>query len=112
MENPMTYPMCAQTVTIYRMDKGQICRRVAEGCYYRYSEEINGQTLGRKFLLIQPGEEKIRPGDRIYDGIGPEVSLDAWEDFLPQSVPGLSVAAYATPWHWEGKICHTEAGWK
>ena len=48
------------------------------------------------------------PGDRIYDGVGPEQVV--WESFLPVNVPGLSELAYATPWYWEGEYSHWEAG--
>ena len=112
----MVYPQCCQTVTVYRQQGDVIFRRVAEGCFYRYGDEEKVSPEGirhvRKFLLIQPSGESILPGDRIYDGIGPEVTVQQWEHFLPAAVPGLSVAAYATPWHWEGQICHVEAGRK
>ncbi len=116
MDCPMVYPQCCQSVTVYRQQGDVIFRRVAENCYYRYGDEEKHTPEGirsvRKFLLIQPGAEEIRPGDRIYEGVGPEVTAQEWDGFLPCSVPGLSVAAYANPWHWEGQICHIEAGRK
>ena len=116
MENPFAYPMCCQTVTVYRRSGGQVQRYVRQGCYYRWEdcvfESEQGDRPVRKFLLIQPGADPVRPGDRIFGGEGPAVTVQDWEDFLPVRVPGLSEAAYAAPWYWEGRICHWEAGRK
>ena len=110
------YPMCDQTVTVYHRDGDNIVRRVVHGCYYRYEDRLTEDEQGlrfvRKFLLIQPGENAIYPGDRVIEGEGPLVDKRRWDAFLPATVPGLSQAAYAAPWHWEGKICHWEAGRK
>lgn len=110
------YPMCHQTVTVYRKEGDTVMRRVAHGCYYRYedhlSEDMEGLQFARKFLLIQPGREAILPGDRIMEGIGPQITAQQWYGFVPAAVPGLSQAAYARPWHWEGQIQHYEAGRK
>lgn len=104
------YPLCDRTVTLYRQEEDRVSRRVLEGCFYRFEDAQNQERFTRKFLLIRPGAEEIRPGDRVFDGIGPEEV--SWENFLPVNVPGLSEAAYAAPWHWEGKIAHWEAGRK
>ena len=116
MDNPFPYPLCSQTVTVYHKTGSAVERRVAPGCYYHYEDVCTEDAVGirrrRKFLLIQPGEKRIYPGDRIFDGVGPEVTAADWAGFLPIGVPGLSEAAYATPWHWEGRLCHTEAGRK
>ena len=116
MENPFAYPMCCQTVTIYRKEGAAVTRRVVRDCYYRYADTLTEAEQGvrfvRKFLLIQPGQERICPGDRVLEGEGPQVTADRWETFVPVNVPGLSQAAYAAPWHWEGQICHWEAGRK
>lgn len=110
------YPMCDQTVTVYRKVGDAIERRVVHGCYYRFEDHLTEDAQGlrfiRKFLLIQPGQKPIYPGDRILEGEGPSVSPNRWEQFLPAVVPGLSQVSYAAPWHWEGKICHWEAGRK
>ena len=110
------YPVCHQTVTVYRKEGDTVMRRVAHGCYYRFEdhllEDVQGLRFVRKFLLIQPGDEKILPGDRVLEGVGPVVEKAQWEQFVPACVPGLSQVAYATPWHWEGKIQHIEAGRK
>ena len=110
------YPVCHQTVTVYRKEGGTVTRRVAYGCYYRFEdhllEDAQGLRFVRKFLLIQPGKEKILPGDRIVEGIGPNVDVSQWDKFEPACVPGLSQVAYVAPWHWEGEIQHIEAGRK
>lgn len=116
MENPFAYPMCSQTVTVYRLSQDQVYRRVQPGCYYRWrdyvSQDDQGDRLVRNFLLIQPGENPIYPGDRIFDGEGPILTVQDWEGFLPVRVPGLSETAYAQPWYWQDKLCHWEAGRK
>lgn len=106
----LTYPMCDRTVTVYRRVGDAVERRVLEGCFYRYQDTVGEEQFVRKFLLIWPGQEAIRPGDRVLDGVGPETVC--WEEFLPVNVPGLAEAAYAAPWYWEGKISHWEAGRK
>ncbi len=110
------YPMCRQTVTVYHKEGDTVVRRVVHGCYYHFEDNLredeNGLRLVRKFLLIQPGAEPLFPGDRIVEGIGPQVTAAQWYSFVPPAVPGLSEAAYAAPWHWEGQIQHFEAGRK
>ena len=110
------YPMCEQTVTVYRKAGDTVERRVQTGCFYRFTdclqEDDRGLRFTRKFLLIQPGDAPLYPGDRVLEGEGPVVTAQQWESFLPATVPGLSQAAYAAPWHWEGKIRHWEAGRK
>ncbi len=109
----MDYPLCDRTVTVYHRQGEAVTRRVVHGCWYHYEDVCDEnlvQGFARKFLLIQPGENMIYPGDRIFDGEGPE-TVD-WDTFLPVNVPGLSQAAYATPWQLNGQICHVEAGRK
>ena len=110
------YPMCQQTVTVYRKVGDAVVRRVAKNCYYRFedclTEDQQGLRFCRKCLLIQPGREALRPGDRVLEGEGPVITADRWDTFLPAAVPGLSQLAYAAPWHWEGEIQHWEAGRK
>ena len=106
----IVYPLCDRTVTLYRKTGEQVERQVLEGCFYRYEDAVTEEQFLRKFVLIHPGAEEIRPGDRVYDGIGPEQVV--WAEFLPITQPGLSEAAYAAPWCWEGKIVHWEAGRK
>ena len=101
-------PLCDKTVTVYRKVDGQVERTVLTGCFYRYEDVLGEARFTRKCLLIHPGATKFCPGDRIYDGVGPEQVV--WESFLPVNVPGLSELAYATPWYWEGEYSHWEAG--
>ena len=102
------YSFCCQTVTIYRQTPEKILRQVIPGCFLQWKD-----TLGesRDFLLIQPGEEQlVFPGDKVFEGIGPEVTLESWDPFSPTVLPGLGEVTYASAYHWEGKFCHTEAG--
>ena len=106
----LSYPLCNQTITLYRPADDGVQRQVLEGCFYRYEDRVTEDRFVRKFILICPGKTEVRPGDRIFDGIGPESVV--WAEFLPISVAGLSQADYAAPWYWEGKIAHWEAGRK
>ena len=106
----IAYPLCDRTVTLYRRKGAAVERRILEGCFYHYEDSANEMQFQRKFLLIRPGAEEICPGDRVFDGIGPE-TVD-WETFLPICVPGLGEVAYATPWYWDGRNVHWEAGRK
>lgn len=111
----LDYGLCCQTVTVYRMGDFGVERLVADGCLYDYedviTQDVPGGRLERKFLLVMPGsEQRVFPGDRIYDGVGPE-TVD-WARFIPASVPGLSIAEYARPCRWAGAVCHVEAGRK
>ena len=107
--------MFGQTVTLYRMEDGMLNRQVLEGCHYEYEDrlvwDVPGGRLERKFLLVVPGaQQQVFVGDRVYDGIGPEV-VD-WETFLSVNVPGLSHVAYVRPCRWGSGVCHLEAGRK
>lgn len=115
MACPLDYSCCCQTVTVYRKDGDGITRTVAENCYLELEdvqrEYLAGGRAERKFLLVMPGEpQRILPGDRIYDGIGPEIAPGEWSAFIPARVPGLVEAEYAKPFFWEGVLCHVEAG--
>ena len=117
MAMPVDYGMCTQTVTVYRKTPEGIVRIQISGCFLQWQDEIGFEQTGvrkeRKFLLIQPGtEQMVFPGDRVLEGIGPEISVADWETFLPVRVNGLGEVAYATAYHWEGDFCHTEAGRK
>lgn len=109
------YSLCENTVTVYRMENAQLQRLVIPGCHYSWENVLVtdglGQRMERKFLLIVPaGVQQVFPGDRIYDGIGPEEV--EWDRFIPVNVPGLSVAEYVRICRWEDEICHIEAGRK
>lgn len=104
-------PLCDQTVTVYRKD----ARLVVENCFYRYTRTQDSSNLGsrqeRTFLLVVPaGGYAPEIGDRIYPGIGP-VTVE-WETFLPCTVEGLGEVTYVTPWYFDGRLHHFEAGRK
>ena len=101
-------PLCDRTVTVYRKEGDRVTRTVVQGCFYQYEDVLGEDTFQRKCLLIRPGAEGFRPGDRVLDGVGPEEV--SWEGFLPVNVPGLSELSYATPWYWAGEYSHWEAG--
>lgn len=111
----MTYPMCEQTVTVYRKAGDTVCRQVHEGCFYHWQDRLvraaAGVRLERTFLLIMPGQtQQVFPGDRVLEGVGPEVTAQQWAGFIPVNVPTLSEAEYAKVWRLDGAVCHTEAG--
>ena len=114
--NPVSYDLCNQTVTVYRPLEDRILRRVTRG-FYRWEDTVREndgvEHFARKFLLILPGSpQQMFPGDRVIAGEGPEITKEQWDSFVPSAVAGLSQAAYATPWYWDGEIVHTEAGRK
>lgn len=107
----MIYPLCDQTVTLYRRQGENVLRRVLEGCHFSYRQVRKAQALGQRedteFLLVVPGEADILPGDRILPGIGGEAS---WEELIPACIPGLCQVAYVRPCYLGGTISHVEAG--
>ena len=114
---PLDYSLCQQTVTIYRRQADAIVRQVVDGCFFRLEHQQKLDTLGchreKPFLLIMPGDAQcVFPGDRVMEGVGPEVSPEEWSRFVPALVEGLAQISYATPFCWEGRICHVEAGGK
>lgn len=115
MEAPVESGLFEQTVTIYQLRDNQVTRTVVGGaCLQMYTEQAwdregHGQEV--KFLLILPGEDvSLSPGDRVYDGIGPEVTAEGWSRFIPALVPKLGQIAYVKPYYWQGVLSHTEAG--
>lgn len=107
----MMHPLCTQTVTIYTHTPAGVSRRVVTGCFYQYRKTQTADGLeDTKFLLVLPPQAQIDLGDRIIEGIGPEQVV--WESFLPVNTPGLSQAAYVTPYYFEGRLHHWEAGRK
>lgn len=112
---PVDHSLCNQTVTVYRNDNGSLQRFVAEDCHYVWEDvtvtDVAGTRFERRFLLIMPGSrQRVFPGDRIYNGVGPEAVN--WREFIPVKVEGLSETAYVRPRWWGGEICHVEAGRK
>lgn len=117
MTAPADYRFCTQTVTVYRKTPEGIFRQVIPGCYLQMQDNVGFAQLGhrqeRKFLLVQPGDKQlVFAGDRIYAGVGPQITGKQWPAFLPEQVEGLAVAEYATAYFWQDQFCHAEAGRK
>lgn len=113
---PLDYSLCNQTVTVYRLEGGSVKRQVFHNAHYQYTVhqvmDQQGRRQETKCLLLLPGEADLQPGDRVYDGIGTELTTEKWKHFLPVTVTGLSEISYVTPYFWDGQLCHTEAGRK
>ena len=110
----MEYPLCDRTVTVYRLESGQVLRQVVHGCYFQQSEELvteyTGNRLQPAFLLVMPGQtQRVFAGDRVMAGEGPIVSAGQWVRFVPALVPGLVQVGQVKPCYWQGVLCHTEA---
>lgn len=103
----MDYRVCRHTVTVYR--KGH--RQVLENCCLEYTDAVVHDTTGRQckrpFLLVVPGDGPVQVDDLIYDGIGPQITEDAWQSFVPANEPRLMQVQYVKHYG-----CHTEAGRK
>ena len=110
----LDYGLCNQTVTLYGLRGDKVKRQVVENAHYTWQIQQVTDDLGirqeRKFHLIIPGAVDLLPGDRVYDGKGPEITLLQWQSFIPVMVSGLSQVEYVCPYRWQGEICHTEAG--
>lgn len=117
MTAPLDYSLCDQTVTVYHKQGNTVLRQIVEGCYYHWQQVQQEDEYGihRETLcqLILPGAEHfVSISDRVYNGIGPQIGVEAWHTFLPVAVSGLSEINYVSPCYWEGAICHIEAGRK
>jgi len=113
--NPLDYSLCDHTVTFYRKSGEEIQRKVADNCHLscrcREATESYGKSMEKKFLLIIPaGGFTPEPGDRVYDGIGPEKVN--WARFIPALVPALYEVSFVNPCCWDGEVVHWEAGHK
>ena len=102
---------------MYRRTQAGIVRADLPNCFLQWEDCVSYDRLGRqqerKFLLIQPGEsQQVFPGDRVLEGIGPEITESQWPTFVPELVEKLGEVAYAKAYHWQGQFCHTEAGRK
>ena len=104
----MPFPMelCDRVVTLYRLRKGQVLRQVTKA-FYHYKDVQLEDRFCREFLLVLPEEIPLLPGDRVFDGVGPE-AVD-WETFLPVTVPGLSQIGRVSPYRFREKFHHIEA---
>ena len=116
--NPVRYDLCNQTVTVYRKAEGkeEYIRKVYSKAFLDRKKTISVDKTGSReansFLLVIPGNEQtVFVEDKVYEGIGPEISTaDEWRKFIPATVPELVVVKYADPKRWNGQIVHTEAG--
>ncbi len=117
MTSPLDYSLCNQTVTVYRKEKSTIRKQQISGCYFTWEEVQTEDEFGvrreTKCLLILPGDDqRVFIGDRVYNGVGPDVSIREWGSFIPVNVAGLAEINYVAPYYWEGELCHIEAGRK
>lgn len=115
MSCPLDYSLCDQTVTIYRMAQGQLIRQVTDGALltveYEQTPGVSGEEYTVHCHVILAGEDAcLLPGDRIMQGIGPELSPAEWGQFLPVRVPGLAQLERVKPFYWQGRQCHVEGG--
>lgn len=116
--SPADYRLCNQTVTIYHWDgKETVTRRVIEkGAFLDFKKVQSVSKLGSAekngFLLVIPCDEiPVAAGDKVFHGVGPEITSRAdWAGFKPSTVPGLVVVEYVDPKYWKDKLVHVEAG--
>ena len=116
--SPVDYRLCNQTVTIYHWDGGDsITRQVIEnGAFLDYKKVQSVSKLGSAekngFLLVIPSSEVlVAVEDKVFHGVGPEVTTAAeWRKFVPSTVPGLVVVEYVDPKYWKDRLVHVEAG--
>ena len=106
---PLDYSLCQDTVTVYHREG--LTRQVLEGVHYEFTSrrEVEGgiAQVSRGFHLVIPGEGRIRPGDKVLLGIGPELS--AWNDLLPETCDTLGIVTSVQPRYYHGRLTHTEA---
>lgn len=106
--------LCRDTVTLYRMTEHGVKRWVLEQCCLQIREkqveDSYNPQFQRAFLLIVPAQQQILTGDRVVGGVGPEVTVEQWESFIPANVPGLCQVQYVQPYYVMGSYSHTEAG--
>ncbi len=115
---PVDYRLCNQTVTLYHWSGGdEIARKVIEkGAFldFKKVQSVDKTGIGESngFLLVIPCSEiPVAVGDKVFHGVGPEISTRAaWAGFIPSKVPGLLVVEYVDPKYWQGRLVHVEAG--
>lgn len=106
----MEYPLCDQTVTVYRLGDGQVLRQVLEECYLELEEATLSQDARPEgsFLLVVPSTlQRVFPGDRLVPGIGPQVSDPS--QLLPVYIKDLMTVKKVRRFYWDGKLSHIEA---
>lgn len=101
----LSYPLCTQTVTIYRKSAGGILRQVLSGCGYFPKTVLHQRDVGHRksadFLLIVPGDREIFPDDRVIEGEGPVFTR--WAELYDVPLIG-SVKTF----RWGNDVCHRE----
>ena len=113
MINPLSYDLCDKTVTVYRMENGEITRNVLENTFFQWSKTLKNEKYGDAYqvealLIIPCGELCIQPGDRVLEGVGPEIASEQWDSFVPALVQGLYELKTVKPCYWQGTLCHVE----
>lgn len=105
----MDYPLCDQTVTVYRKVGEEIHRYEYPGCHLQNKAVLVRDQFGTflkwEFLLIVPGDRQVMVGDRVL--AGRTKAYREWE-----KLGGAMEVAYAKPYILDGKIVHWEAGSK
>lgn len=113
---PVDYKFCNQTVTVYHKEENTVTRTVYTRAFLDWKKtqtvDKTGSREANSFLLIIPGSSQaVFVDDKVYEGIGPEITdRAAWAEFIPSKVSGVVVVSYADTKKWENKIVHTEAG--
>lgn len=113
---PVDYRLCNQTVTVYHKECDSITRTVYENAFLDYKKTQTVDKTGSKeansFLLVIPGSSQaVFIDDKVYEGVGPEIStVEQWRDFIPSKVRGVVVVKYADCKKWDNAIVHSEAG--
>ena len=89
--NPLDYSLCAMSVTVESGDAS----RALSGVHFEFTDTREVATgredRSRNFLLVIPGEDPIKAGDRVI--------------FQGQR----AVVATVKPRYFQGRLCHTEA---
>ena len=110
--NLMDDSLWGQTVTLYRQMPDGICRQVVEKAYLHRKDSRKLTACGAErtkvFTLILPFDSDIACGDRVWEGIGPKA--ESWNTFLPASYGELMEVNYVQKYHWDGRVCHVQAG--
>ena len=114
--SPVSYGLCAQTVTVYHRDGDTYKRTVYNQAFldFRKTETTSntGNRESNSFLLVIPGDVvAVSVGDKVMIGEGPAMSTrEDWAKLIPATTPGLVVVQYVDPKYWNGRVVHTEAG--
>ena len=74
-------------------------------------------VLALPMLLVVPEQSArwgtdytLEPGDRLCAGVGPELTWDQWQTFVPAARDDVAVVAYVLPLTLGGRAHHLEAG--